>query len=125
MTKELITRLRDDLDRTLGDDIETYPFAWRGVAYEIELSAENVARMDAAMAPFIEVARKAQPPRKRTRKPATVAPPIVIAEHRRKRTQKDREHSARVRAWANKHGFTVGNKGKIPLAAQEAYARAH
>lgn len=130
MAKELITRLRDDFDRTLGEDVETYPFAWRGTAYEIELNTANVARMDQAMAPFIAVARKAIPPRKRKQKAETVvALPLTNGQRAKQLEQRARLADAlaqrrRIRDWANHHGFTVGPKGVIPAVAIEAYEKA-
>lgn len=52
----LITKLIDDLD---GSDagVETIRFALAGKAYELDLSAENRQRLEAALAPFIAVAR--------------------------------------------------------------------
>jgi Lsr2/MarR family len=123
MAKELITRLRDDLDDTLGEDVATYPFSWRGTDYEIELNAANIARYDEAMAPLIAVARKV------TGRRAPLGTRHSVLEHLAKDDapevpENTRKYRDRVRKWGNRNGFKIKAKGAIPAAAREAYEAA-
>ena len=56
MAKRIITDTVDDLDGTPG--AATITFALNGVVYEVDLSPENVKKLDSALAPFIESARR-------------------------------------------------------------------
>ena len=56
MAKEIITRLRDDLDGS--EATKTLVFAWAGATYEIDLSDDNAEKFSAAIAPYVGAARK-------------------------------------------------------------------
>lgn len=83
MSKEVIVRLRDDIDDSIGDDIASYEFGFRGVLYEIDLSPDNFAKMELALAEFVKVAREVKPKRGGKRKRAAPAQ-IPVAEVRAK-----------------------------------------
>ena len=72
MAKEIVIRLRDDLDGS--EATKTVVFAWVGTTYEIDLSDDNVEKFSAVMAPYVGAARKS-PARGRRR----VAESIVEA----------------------------------------------
>ena len=57
MAQTVIVQLTDDIDG--GEADETISFALNGNTYEIDLNAENAARLREAFAPFIEKGRKA------------------------------------------------------------------
>ena len=56
MAKEVIIRLRDDLDGS--EATTTVVFAWAGTTYEIDLNDENVENFSAVIAPYVSAARK-------------------------------------------------------------------
>ena len=60
MSREVIIRIRDDLDRSDAD--ETISFSYRGTSYEIDLSAANVEVFDKSIDQFIQAARKVVAP---------------------------------------------------------------
>ena len=66
--KELVVRIKDDFDHDQIAD-ETVEFAYRGVAYEIDLTFVNSGNFDETIQPYIAVARKAKrrSPRKTTK----------------------------------------------------------
>lgn len=48
--------MTDDLDGS--DDAETISFGFGGVVYEIDLGQKNRAKLEKALAPFIEAGRR-------------------------------------------------------------------
>jgi hypothetical protein len=100
----------DDLDSSEG--ASTVSFAYRGTAYEIDLSEKNQAALDKALAKFIGVARKT----------GRVAAPIS----RRAASVADRRSDlVAIRTWAREHGFEVSDRGRIPSEVQQTYDAAH
>jgi len=100
--------LFDDLDESLDAD-RTVPFAFDNVAYEIDLSEENIKNMEAALAPFIGAGRR-----------VGRVPTGRVGARKVPSSELDA-----VRHWAGKHGFRVSPKGRIPQDAQDAYDEAH
>lgn len=107
MAQKHIVRLVDDL--TGEDAAETVGFAIDGARYEIDLSAENAARLRETLAVYIANARRAS--RSQT--------------NARQGSRAQRAHSAAVRRWAHENGYEIGDKGRIPTHVVEAYDAAH
>jgi hypothetical protein len=108
MAQEHFVRLVDDLT---GDAAaETVTFAIDGARYEIDLSADNAAKLRDTLSVYIANGR-------RTPGRGNGGP--------RRSTRADREQTAAIRDWARKNGFGIGDKGRIPTSAIEAYHRAH
>ena len=108
--KRITTELVDDLDGTVIAPGEggTVSFALDGSSYEIDLSRANQQSLRDALAPFIAKARS-------TGRRASGSP--------RKRSAGNSDTAA-VREWAQRNGFTVGDRGRIPAEIREAYAAA-
>jgi hypothetical protein len=112
MAQRHIVRLVDDLT---GDDAaETVTFALDGARYEIDLTADNAAKLRDTLAVYIARARRAA----RTGSRLTEG-----GSHRGSRA--DREQTAAIRAWARNNGHKIGDKGRIPGHIVEAYHAAH
>jgi Lsr2 len=94
--------------------VDTVGFAYRGVSYRIDLSAEAVADFDTAVAGFIESAEKVG---KRS-----VSPVRRVAAVSRRQS---REQTAEVREWARNNGRHVSDQGRIPLEVLKAFDDAH
>ena len=109
--KKQITQLVDDLD---GSVIEhggsTVKFALEGRNYEIDLSSSNAERLRAALAPFIAAGRSAGGGR------STGA---------RRSSRSASGELAAIRSWAQSHGYSVGDRGRISAEVREAYERAN
>jgi hypothetical protein len=102
-----IVRLIDDIT---GDDAaETVTFALDGARYEIDLSAENAARLRDALAVYIASARR------------TARAGVRADGPPRRGARADREQTAAIRQWARKNGHRIGDKGRIPSHIIEAY----
>jgi hypothetical protein len=70
MAQRIVTTLVDDIDGTeldLGEG-ETVLFSIDGRSYEIDLSDENVTELRRSLEPFVSVARKIKPARRRRRR---------------------------------------------------------
>jgi hypothetical protein len=106
MAQKVHVVLIDDIDG--GDADETVRFALDGVAYEIDLSASNAARLRNAMAEFVGHARRA-PSRSGGRRGRG-------GGHGR---------SAEIRAWAREQGLPVPERGRIPADLAAKYEAAH
>jgi hypothetical protein len=107
MAQKHIVRLIDDLT---GDDAsETVTFALDGARYEIDLSADNAARLRDTLAVYIASARRSAR--------AGVRPDGSP----RRGTRADREQTAAIRQWARNNGHQIGDKGRLPSHIVEAY----
>lgn len=108
MAQKVITELVDDVDGSAAD--ETVTFAWKGYTYEIDLSAKNVGKLDKALAPFIDRAR-------RLGRAGRVGAKAV--------SPRSASNAAAVRAWAIANGYDVPERGRIPNEIREAYDEAN
>jgi hypothetical protein len=107
MAQKHIVRLIDDL--TGVDASETVSFALDGSRYEIDLSADNAARLRDTLAVYIASARRSAR--------AGVRPDGTP----RRGTRADREQTAAIRQWARNNGHQIGDKGRLPSHIVEAY----
>jgi hypothetical protein len=102
--------LIDDLDGGPGD--ETVSFSLDGVGYEIDLSAENAAKMRDALAVYVGSARKQSSRPGGTRRAR--GPAASTASGAGGRT-------APIRQWARDNGYTVSARGRVPGHIVDAY----
>jgi len=111
MAQKVLVSLVDDLDGSEAD--ETLEFGLDGVAYQIDLSADNAEELRDALAQFIEHARRAGGRKRATARATTkaIARPATV----------DREQNQAIRAWARKNGYQVSDRGRIPSEVVEAY----
>ena len=110
MAKQTTVILVDDLDGS--EAAEQVEFAVDGKSYEIDLSAENSAKLRDVLAPFISAARRRSG--RRTTSPAAPARPAS-----------DREHNQAIREWAASQGMKISERGRIPTNVQQAYRESH
>ena len=104
MAQKLIIELADDIDGS--EATQTVTFALRGVEYEMDLSDDNAAGLDEALAPFVAHARRVRS-RKRSANRAGGTPHDI--------------DPAIVRAWAAQQGMSIGPRGRIPYAIVDQY----
>lgn len=97
MAQKVQVVLVDDLDGGHAD--ETVTFSLDGVAYEIDLSHDNAARMRDLLAPYVGHARRVGGPRRTAARGSAKA--------------KGGTDPAEVRAWAKEHGIAVNERGRI------------
>lgn len=103
MARKVIEVLIDDFDGTESDDIKKHTFALNGTSYEIDLSPKNAKKLESALAPYIEKARK---------------------QGARRSTRSNKQDLNAIREWARANGHTVSDRGRIPAEIVEAYEAA-
>lgn len=110
--KRITTELVDDLDATViaPGDGGTVTFSLDGASYEIDLGRHNQQALRDALAPFIAAARS-------TGRRSSGSP-------RARRASTGSGDTAAVRAWAQRNGFEVGDRGRIPAEIRAAYTAA-
>jgi nucleoid-associated protein Lsr2 len=108
MSKSVSVIVTDDFDGS--ENAETVSFGYDGVTYEIDLVEKNRARLEKALAPFIEAGRRA--PRGGRRR----------GERRPAGSPADR---SAVRAWARSAGLKVSERGRISADIMSQYDAAH
>jgi hypothetical protein len=114
MTQKVIRIFIDDID---GSEAErTFTFAIDGIPYDIDLSSQNIKKLNKAIAGFVESARKV--------KPAVLAvAPARLASHQRQ--CRSREQVQAVREWGRQQRHSINNRGRIPASIQQAFDQAH
>ena len=98
--------LEDDLDG--GHASETVFFSFEGHHYEIDLSAENAAKLRQGLAPFVAAARS---PRRASSTRDGDSPRLLT----------DRTETAAIREWARQNGHKIAVRGRMPAAVIKAY----
>jgi hypothetical protein len=111
VARKIQVLLVDDLDG--GAASETVSFGLDGSGYEIDLSADNAAKLRHVLAPFLGQARRATSRGSARTGPATKAT--------RSSARVDREQTQAIREWARKNGHKVSERGRIPGAIIDAY----
>ena len=113
MATKTITHITDDIDGT--SDAETVKFGLWGATYEIDLSDENQKKLEAALEPYLAVARKAGAASSGARR----------ASAPRSSGGGGADYDAKaVRAWASANDVEVPTRGRIPKAVLEQYQAA-
>ena len=114
MRKEITDiQLVDDIDGSPAT--ATIEFTFDGKNYVIDLSEANATAFNAALAPYIEHARRAR------RGPANKRKARSSSEAARAKRQKN----AQIRAWALENGVTVSKRGQLGQDTIAAYEAAH
>lgn len=108
MVQKVSYVLIDDVDG--GDAVETVTFGLDGVTYEIDLSAENAARIRESFAEWIGAGRRTSGRRTTGRGRAGAG---------------RSSDAAKIRGWAKQNGYEVSERGRIPADVRAAYEAAN
>ncbi|MGI5214816.1 histone-like nucleoid-structuring protein Lsr2 [Plantactinospora sp. CA-290183] len=121
MAKKTIYLISDDLDGSTGD-VRTVRFGVNGTAYEIDLSAQNLEKFEAALAPYIDAAR---------RMPNGIHRQANGGRAPRRTSRATTKRNAAIRNWwftADWHQLELPQprrRGSIPSSVRTAYDEAH
>lgn len=115
MAKRVTVTLVDDFDGEGAAD-ETVEFGLDGVAYEIDLSSANAAKLRDDLNKWVEASRRVA-----SRRRSRVDVPKVRSSSGRGRGSADREQSAAIRDWARRNGHNVSTRGRIPAEVIDAF----
>jgi Lsr2 len=110
MAKQVITLLTDDLDG--GEADRTVEFGLDGVNYTIDLSEKNAGKLRKALDPYLAVATRVGRSGD-SRSTRRSGPPAA--------GRSSRDQNQAIREWANKNGYEVSERGRIPSSIVEAY----
>ena len=115
LAQRIVTQLISDLS---GEEIpdghgETIEFAYRGIAYSIDLTAKEVATFDRAVAPQLEHATVVAGTRK------------SAAGRGKQAASRPRADLRSIRVWARENGYEVSDRGRVRAEVQQAYDAAH
>lgn len=108
MAQKVTVSITSDLSGEAG--AETVAFAWKGSAYEIDLTAKEVEKIEKALQAVIDASRKIG-------KTGSAKP---SGSRSARRSQSDYDPAA-VRAWATANGVTVSPRGRISAEVVEKY----
>ena len=111
MAQRVQVILEDDIDGS--EATGTYAFAFDGIEYEIDLSADNYEGLGNALAPWVAHARRVGGRRRRAG-----ARPVAISTDGGSSTSD-------IRAWAQEQGYEVSSRGRVSSEIREAYEAAH
>lgn len=115
MAKRVVTQLIDDISgEIIEDGGETIRFTVNDASYSIDLGPENAAAFRDALSPYLQAAEKLGG----LRRGGDLAP-------RRAGARTDPAQLAAIRSWARSAGYELSDRGRIPVAVQEAYEAAH
>jgi hypothetical protein len=107
MAKHVEVQFVDDMDGSPAD-YKGYEFSLDGKFYKIDLSKENVIRLEEAMDPFVVAATRVSRAQATAKKSAA-------------RPSQDREQNQAIRDWARRNGHQVADRGRIPASVVDAY----
>lgn len=103
------------MDGTLiTGDGETVRFTVDGAEFELDLTVENAAAFRAAVAPYIEAARRVRRDEPRT-----------AGSHSRAVRAEREARLGKIRTWANETGLEAPARGRVPAEIVAAYEAAH
>ena len=112
MAREIRVILTDDIDG--GEGARTVEFSLDKTAYSIDLSEANIAKLEAALAPYIAKAERVRP--RRT---------AASAGGRKAAGSRSGGGSSAIREWARANGYEVSDRGRVPGAVVAAYEAAN
>ena len=126
MAEETTVVLTDDLESSLGKRVEgaqRHFFSYDGKNFQIDLTPENKAAMDAAMQPYVDAATRLD---ERGQQRAAVVPGGRRGGRKSRAVtdrERDRAQGHLIREWAveNWEG-TLSPRGRIPNSVKQAYA---
>ncbi len=110
MAQQVNVVLVDDLDGTPAE--ETVTFGLDGIAYEIDLHADNAARLRDSLAEWVGHGRRVGGQRRKGNRSAT------------KRSSVGSD-STTIREWARANGYQVSDRGRIKAEIIEAFNAAN
>ena len=110
MAKQIVTLLTDDIDGSKAD--RTVEFSIDGVSYTIDLSDKNAGKLRKALDPYLAAASRIG--RSSTQRIAGRTPAPAPS-------RANRDQNQAIREWANKNGYEVSERGRIPSSIVEAF----
>jgi len=113
MAQKVTVSMIDDLDGS--EAVETIPLGLDGTSYEIDLSSDNAGKLRNSLAEYVAAARKltgiGARPRAKAASGTGSGPGSDYTAKQRKE----------IREWCLTHGARMGERGRLPEWAYEAW----
>lgn len=120
MAKQIITMMTDDL--VGGEADTTVEFAIDGVGYSIDLNEENAGKLRELLAPYQQAGTRTGRVASGGYAPgSTVRPRVTVGN--REAMRENRQLNNQIRVWAQKNGYDLAERGRIPQHVVNAYHR--
>ncbi|MFG2684081.1 Lsr2 family protein [Streptomyces sp. NPDC048392] len=112
MAQKVVTTYVDDLTGEESSEIATHSILIDGAGVEIDLTDENYEKLLEILNPYLHAdgARRIRGAAK--------------SKGKSKASAAGKDDSSAIRAWAKDNGFEVSDRGRVPAAVREAYAKA-
>ena len=107
MAQRVQVQLIDDINGEVAD--ETVTFGIDGTTYEIDLTAENAAKLREKLSLYLEKGRKAR----------------ARSGVQQRSKPSGKEDSHRIRLWAKENGYETSARGRISKTIIEAFQTAN
>lgn len=114
MAKQIITMLTDDLDGSAADEIVT--FALDGTGYVIDLNEKNAKELRESLEKFIQAASKTGRVSVNNN-----SYPSARRVETGSSTALSRQINQEIREWADRNGYHIADRGRIPTTVVEAF----
>jgi hypothetical protein len=120
MAQKVLTVLTCDLDEEEVPAAETVTFGFDGSTYAFELCEQHLEEVNEIFHAWIGAARRAGAGRRRSASSVPSAP-----SRPRSGSGASRSGASDIRTWARENGFSVSERGRIPVEVRTAYEEAH
>ena len=118
MAQRTIVTLVDDVTGEEAENINTVEFALDGVTYELDLTAENSAKLRNALSRYARAGRKIGGGRRSGARPGQAIRSKGSAVGYNRETLKS------IREWAKKNGHNVSDRGRLSAEVLQAWETA-
>ena len=115
MARKTVVTLVDDLTGETAEDISTVGFAVDGMAYELDLTGENSAKLRDTLSPYVRAGRKIGARRRGETRPGRIIKSSGSAASYNRETLKS------IRAWAKQNGHQVSDRGRLSAEVLQAW----
>lgn len=109
MAREFIEVLSSDLSGVQSDDVVGVSFSLDGKSYEIDLTTDEKAELEATLKPYVAKARKATSSKAQTRSG---------------KPRRSKEEVAAARSWLQLRSEPVGDRGRIKAEYWDMWEKA-
>jgi hypothetical protein len=118
MARKTVVTLVDDLTGETAEDISTVEFTVDGMAYELDLTDENSAKLRDTLSPYVRAGRKIGGRRRGGTRPGRTIKSSGSAAGYNRETLKS------IRAWAKQNGHRVSDRGRLSAEVLQAWQSA-
>ncbi len=118
MARKTVVTLVDDLTGETAEDISTVEFTVDGMAYELDLTDDNSAKLRDTLSPYVRAGRKIGGRRGGDTRPGRTIKSSGSAAGYNRETLKS------IRAWAKQNGHRVSDRGRLSAEVLQAWQSA-